>query len=121
MNSRATNRRHGLTGLLLHRGGRFLQVLEGEADAVRRRYERIAVDPRHGDLVRVAEEDVPERRFPDWSMAYEALTDTAASDIPGYRDLLAVPVPALARGDRERAVHELLAWAGARQADAATA
>ena len=120
MNSRATNRRHGLTGLLLHRDGRFLQVLEGETDAVRQRYALIAADPRHGELVRVAEEDLAERRFPDWSMAYEPLVDTAAADIPGYRDLLAVPVPALAQGDRERAVHELLAWAGARQGRTAT-
>lgn len=120
MNSRATNRRQGLTGLLLHRDGRFLQVLEGEADSVRQRYARIAADPRHGDLVRVVEEDLTERRFPDWSMAYEALVDTAASDIPGYRDLVAVPVPALVQGDRERAVHELIAWAGAHHAASVT-
>ena len=28
--SRATNEAHGLTGLLVHRQGRFLQLIEGE-------------------------------------------------------------------------------------------
>jgi hypothetical protein len=47
--SRANNALLGVTGLLLHIDGGFLQMLEGEEIAVRTLYTRIAADRRHSD------------------------------------------------------------------------
>ena len=48
--SRANNAVRGITGLLLHIDGGFLQILEGEDGAVRDLHARIAADPRHRDV-----------------------------------------------------------------------
>lgn len=85
MNSRSNNRRLGLTGFLLYKDGQFLQVLEGDEAVVRDRMSIIAADPRHADVAILVEDEVAERRFPSWSMGYEAVTDELADQIPGYR------------------------------------
>jgi hypothetical protein len=86
LNSRATNGRLGVTGMLLYRDGQFLQVLEGPENAVRDRYARITADPRHRDVQRLLEDTVTERQFPEWTMGYRAVTDSVAEQIPGYED-----------------------------------
>ncbi|MCX7282189.1 MAG: BLUF domain-containing protein [Alphaproteobacteria bacterium] len=47
--SRANNALLGITGLLLHIDGGFLQMLEGEKRCVSELYTRIAADRRHTD------------------------------------------------------------------------
>lgn len=84
MNSRANNRRLGLSGLLLYRDGRFIQVLEGDEQDVRDRYAIIAADPRHRSVRILLEETIPERRFARWTMGYHALSDPLIGLIPGY-------------------------------------
>ena len=44
------NEQTGLTGLLLHRDGRFMQVLEGPHDAVESVFAAIEADERHTDV-----------------------------------------------------------------------
>lgn len=58
----------GITGLLLAGGKRFLQVLEGDADAVHATYARICEDPRHYATVPLADEVIVARTFPHWAM-----------------------------------------------------
>ena len=58
----------GVTGVLCHSGGFFMQVLEGGRDAVSRLYNRIAADPRHRDVVLLNYAEVGERRFAGWAM-----------------------------------------------------
>ena len=66
--SRTKNQSLGVTGVLCHGEGVFLQVLEGSRAAVNRLYGRIAADPRHRDLELLAYEEIGERRFGGWSM-----------------------------------------------------
>ncbi len=68
--ARAHNAAHGITGLLLHHGGRFMQVLEGPREAVQGLYRRIAQDARHLDLVVEIDQSADRRLFPDWSMGF---------------------------------------------------
>ena len=111
MNSRANNRRLGLSGFLMHKQGRFVQVLEGPDDAVQQRYAIIAADPRHSDLDVLLRESIPERRFAAWTMGYRATTDTLATEIPGYADVAGASLDvARARPDLEPSVHSLLDW-----------
>ncbi len=81
--SRAANERLGLTGLLVHRGGRFLQLLEGPDRAVIDRMAAIEHDPRHGAVRVLLEDGIDERRFPEWTMGYEA--PATVEGAPGHR------------------------------------
>ena len=67
--SRRNNARDAITGVLFFNGKRFLQALEGEADAVARAYDRIKADPRHFAVVILSERTVDAREFGDWAMA----------------------------------------------------
>jgi hypothetical protein len=63
------NRQLDLTGLLMASGGLFYQVLEGPPEAVDQVFAAIQSDPRHTDVLLLAEEqDVTTRHYPDWSM-----------------------------------------------------
>jgi hypothetical protein len=69
--ARANNALLGITGLLLHIDGGFLQMLEGEERAVRDVYNRIAADRRHADPHLMLDREIPVRVFADWSMGFE--------------------------------------------------
>lgn len=64
----AARDRHLMTGALLVADDVFVQVLEGEEDAVRSLYCRIELDPRH-EAVTVLQTGLSERAFPSWSTA----------------------------------------------------
>ena len=90
--SRAHNRAHGITGLLLLTpDGRFVQLLEGPREAVRELYyHRIVPDPRHFSCNIISEGPCLERCFADWHMAFRPAQAAA------LRHLLA-PVPPVPR------------------------
>ncbi len=58
----------GITGLLLAHEGKFLQVLEGPAQAVLTTYGRICEDRRHSQARVISAGPAPERAFGDWAM-----------------------------------------------------
>lgn len=66
---------HGITGVLCQGQGFFLQLLEGERSAVNRLYGRIVLDQRHKDLEVMLLDDIPQRRYGQWSMAHVVLSD----------------------------------------------
>ena len=68
--ARSKNSADHITGLLIYHEGCFLQVLEGDKEAVDRCYQRICKDGRHTDYIELANEAVLDRMFPAWWMAY---------------------------------------------------
>jgi hypothetical protein len=62
------NSRVGITGALMVSGGRFAQILEGPAVAVRNTFERIKLDPRHRYPTILKVEPVEGRMFGAWAM-----------------------------------------------------
>lgn len=113
--SRRSNDDRDLTGMLLHRRGRFFQVLEGPADAVDALMARIRRDPRHGDVRVLLSEQIDERRFSEWTMGYEPIGIPAAPAPEGFRDTF----DDLESDDGDatiRAVRELTVWFRARTA-----
>jgi hypothetical protein len=68
------NRLVDVTGFLLAGERLFLQWLEGPATAVEETYARIARDPRHADLVMIADDPADRRRFRDWNMGQHRLS-----------------------------------------------
>ena len=82
--SRSNNSASQLTGMLLYRDGQFMQALEGDDAAVRSVYAIVSADPRHDGVRTLLEEQIDERRFPEWSMGFRALTESGIREIPGY-------------------------------------
>ncbi len=75
--SRHNNHRTGITGLLCHGNSRYLQVLEGDENAVRGLYETIARDPRHWNHHLLSSGPAGERLFGKWAMSCVQLGDSA--------------------------------------------
>lgn len=63
----------GLTGALLYSGGYFCQVLEGPEDSVRQLFSKICLDERHHEVNTLFFEQVPERQFGMWAMAFAGI------------------------------------------------
>ena len=106
--SRENNTRDDITGMLLYKDRRFMQLLEGPETAVCATYTRIARDVRHHDATILLEGITGERDFVDWSMGFQALDGEAARSIPGYSQFLDVKFSVFDfRSDPSRA-HQLL-------------
>ena len=86
--SRTKNERLGITGMLLHADGEFLQVLEGDEEPVRALFARIARDSRHTGTVVVREAFLERRDFPDWSMGFRNLDTASQTDLVGVNRFL---------------------------------
>jgi hypothetical protein len=82
--SRANNEAVGITGTLIYRDQQFMQALEGPASAVRTALATISADPRHHDVWVLLEEPITERRYPQWSMRYQTLSDADVSAAPAW-------------------------------------
>jgi len=82
--ARGFNEQAGITGVLMYGGGRFVQVLEGCPAAVRCLYARIAADPRHGRLEKLADGLVARREFRSWSMSFAPPPGADWCHLPGY-------------------------------------
>ncbi len=77
--SRESNRRSGITGVLLHVGESFFQVLEGPPEAIDALYAKILLDPRHTRITRIIYEPIARRFFGDTSMSLTTLTPAELS------------------------------------------
>jgi hypothetical protein len=64
------NTSHNITGLLIYKGGVFVQLLEGSKVEIESLIEKIATDKRHENLKVIYEGTSKSRIFNDWTMAY---------------------------------------------------
>lgn len=85
--SREKNRILEVTGALLYFEGKFMQLIEGSKTDIKSLYNVIRNDKRHSDVITVVEEEVGERLFPDWSMAFRATSMKQIKKMPGYKDI----------------------------------
>jgi Sensors of blue-light using FAD len=88
--SRRNNGADGITGLLLYHDGNFFQVLEGAKGAVLTCYDRIVADSRHHGHIVLLSEEISQRNFSDWSMAYVPYAELTVERRKGLRDLQAL-------------------------------
>jgi Sensors of blue-light using FAD len=72
--ARARNAGRGLSGILIHVDGGFLQILEGARETVMQVYGRIAQDKRHSHPHVLVDRETQVPAFAAWSMGYEHLT-----------------------------------------------
>lgn len=84
--AREKNARLGVTGILLYVDDSFFQVLEGPLEAVTGIYARIEQDDRHSKVLKLIQEPITERAFPDWSMGMARVSREDLASIPGLND-----------------------------------
>lgn len=68
--ARRRNPEVNVTGALLFNEDWFVQLLEGEYDAVHSTFNRIALDPRHEAVELLVDKAATGRLFPEWSMGF---------------------------------------------------
>ena len=106
--SRANNEARRLTGMLLHKKQRFMQVLEGEDSAVAALFDTVKHDPRHEHIDILRYEHIQYRSFPDWSMAFHDIDELDVSQYLGIRDLAGLQFDAPHLNAPNFKAHELL-------------
>ena len=84
--ARTNNEKIGVTGILLYweKTNQFLQILEGEENAVFNLYDKISKDNRHSLSKIIYQENIQERGFKDWSMAFKNIGDIETSNLDGF-------------------------------------
>jgi diguanylate cyclase (GGDEF)-like protein len=83
--ARTRNERLQLTGMLLYKNGRFMEVLEGTETNVRKAFADIEQDGRHKNLDVLRSERIALRNFPSWTMSFE---EGDASSVPAFSGFL---------------------------------
>ncbi|MBB4210581.1 FAD-dependent sensor of blue light [Rhodothalassium salexigens DSM 2132] len=84
--AQSNNATIGVTGALLYSGGYFCQVLEGETDNLEELFETIQMDSRHKEITVLYFDQIDERGFSDWSMAFAGIEEAMRFDIQGIKD-----------------------------------
>lgn len=98
--ARESNERAGVTGMLLHHEGTFLQALEGPQETVEPLFARIAKDPRHTHIVLLLRRTVEVPSFEGWHMGFVNAEHHDLTHLPGYvdyRNTLRVPLSLIDR------------------------
>lgn len=72
--ARKRNQAQDITGLLLFCEGNFMQVIEGPSASVNQVYDHIGRDTRHHNIIKLVSEQVTQRDFAGWDMAYKVAT-----------------------------------------------
>ena len=83
--ARKNNKQLNITGLLLYTDRTFFQVLEGYEAEVRDLYQKIECDPRHNNVLILAESRIAERNFSEWSMGFRTGREDI-EEVPGFVD-----------------------------------
>lgn len=105
---RIKNKKQNVTGLLLYNDGAFIQVIEGESDIIHNLYNIIKVDPRHSNIVKLLDEPIEERAFPDWSMGFRKINRKQSAGIKGFSDFLVIDDPEKTLKGSKKEVMQLL-------------
>jgi hypothetical protein len=84
LRSRRNNESLAITGALVYGGGQFMQVIEGEKEAVTALYACICSDPRHQDVCKLVDKPIEERTFINWSMAFQKTSPEQVAELEGY-------------------------------------
>lgn len=91
--ARRANEQAGLSGMLLYCSQSFLQVLEGDAEALEATYAKIHADGRHQNLRLLMDANITTRLFPDWTMGFEHVDDEdLAGELEGFTPAMDYPL-----------------------------
>lgn len=86
--ARANNKRRAITGMLLYKDGRFIQLLEGHEEQVESSFERIRKDERHTAVELLWLRYAQYRDFPDWTMGFLNADELDPATLRGFSSFL---------------------------------
>lgn len=86
VDARISNQRKMVTGMLIYHDAQFLQLLEGEEQALRELSALIYDDPRHHTAIQLSFKPVKSRDFQSWSMGFANLDNHTELSIRGLRN-----------------------------------
>jgi Sensors of blue-light using FAD len=89
--AQANNARGAITGALVYVNGFFLQILEGDQEALERLMKLIARDLRHERVKVLQEGEITTPTFADWRMAYVSATPEQVARWAGFSSSTRVP------------------------------
>lgn len=67
---RKNNEIYDITGLMSHKDGNVIQLIEGKEDNVLQLYNNILNDKRHVRLIKLLQKKITKRMFSDWKMSF---------------------------------------------------
>jgi hypothetical protein len=76
------NKALNITGMLMYSEGTFIHVLEGGEHDVDAIFEKIELDTYHKNIIKLTEDILDKRNFPEWSMGFITASDMKQPD--GY-------------------------------------
>ena len=105
---RERNRRRNITGLLLYRGGNFLQVVEGPEREIDALLKALRKDRRHDGLIVIKRSRIHERQFSEWQMAFRDITGGDLMNMEGYSPFMELSFTAAEFHAKPNQCHRLL-------------
>jgi hypothetical protein len=102
------NTKSNISGLLLYKGGNFMQAIEGPKTAVQALFERIQKDPRHTGVFKLLERPITEREFSNFSMGFQNVDQLPPEAPPGFSNFLAEGFTSVAFRENPGRAHKLL-------------
>jgi len=81
------NPKHGITGVLFYHKGNFVQVIEGEEEALRSLMVNLENDSRHKNIEYLMDEPITARDFSSWNMDYFNLSDQEQLNVEELRKI----------------------------------
>ncbi|MBC6607720.1 BLUF domain-containing protein [Hymenobacter sp. BT188] len=85
--ARDWNTQHQLTGVLLYSEHNIMQVLEGPQDEVLYIFNKIERDVRHRNVTKLADGEIQQRNFSQWSMGFKAVAPSDFQHLAGYLNI----------------------------------
>jgi hypothetical protein len=86
--SKTFNKANGLKGLLLYKARFFIQVLEGEENIIDDLFERIKLDTRHFNVLRILKKPIIKRSFEQWAMGFKSANLDKLKQMPSFSDYM---------------------------------
>jgi hypothetical protein len=84
--AKENNRAKNITGILLYLDKNFIQVLEGKKEEVIKLYQKISLDHRHKNVIKVIEGEIASRQFDKWDMGFIEIDSDDLKDLSEYKD-----------------------------------
>ena len=105
---RENNARANITGLLLYKGGNFMQAIEGPKAQVLELFERIQKDPRHTAVYKLLERPITKREFSNFYMGFQNVDAMPPDAVEGVSNFLADGFTADSFRENPGRAHKLL-------------
>ncbi len=104
LKSQKANRSIDITGILLHKNGEFIQVLEGEKKSVLDLFEIIKKDKRHKNIIAFDQKKIDKRYFTGYFMAFD---DSHFDKINKFESLRDFNQDKILKSDKDHVIHFL--------------